>query len=123
MGPQHLGVELLFLVEVSVLKPLAVNLVNLVKLQSWLWVERGKRKNCLSCQSATVYEEQDALCNARLHEAVDFVHHRECLPRSCRHRNEHLLLAFSDGLLDSRICFSLVRTEFRMLVRHSLETL
>jgi hypothetical protein len=56
---KHLRIELGAFVEIGLMKPLAVDLVDLVELQIRLGIERRERPDGLRSQRAAVDEKQD----------------------------------------------------------------
>src|SRR6202521_1442965 len=120
---QHLRIELFFLVEVARLKPLAVDLVNLVKLQSRFWLEGRKGQHGLCRECPTIYKKQNALRHSRFHEPIDFVDHSEGLTSPGRHSHQHLPLLIGDGLLDGRVRVTLVGAQSWMIIRGLQERL
>ena len=90
-------------------KSLAVHFVNLVELQTGLRLERGECANRLSRKCSTIHEKQNALRDTRLHQAIDLIHHRECLAGPGGHRKKHLPLAIRDRVFRRAIRFPLVR--------------
>src|ERR1039458_2200694 len=109
-------VELLILIEISSLESLAVNLINLVELQSRLWVKGSNRQHRLCSEYAAINQEENPLGDTRLHQPIDLIDHREGLARSGCHGHEHLMLALSDCFLNGSVCLPLVGTEAGMVV-------
>jgi hypothetical protein len=95
-------------VEVTSLKALAVDLVDLIELQSWFGVVCRKRPDRLRGQSPTVDQKENASRYTRLHKAVDLIDHHEGLACARSHRHEHPSFAFADSGLDGGIRLTLI---------------
>ena len=62
-------------------------------------------------------EEENAPRHSRLHQSVNLINHRERLARSGSHCDEHISFTLRNGVLDGGVCFDLVVTQTRMVVR------
>jgi len=77
---KQLGVELLLFPEILPLELRAIDFVDLIELLPGLRVKRGEGTDSLGGESATIHEEQDALRDAGLHQAVDLVTRQNVFP-------------------------------------------
>ena len=84
------------------LEPLASRPRRSCRTSARLRLERGEGPDRLGGQGAAVHQEQHPPGDARLHQPIDLVDHREGLAGAGRHRDEHLALAVGDRLLDRR---------------------
>jgi len=75
------------------LEALTVDLVNLVELETWFCLERGKLAYGLGSKRPAIDQKQDALGHTRFHQAVDLVDCHKGLASSGRHGHEHMPFA------------------------------
>ena len=108
------GVELFVFVEVFAFEGLAIEFVDLVKLEGGLGLKATESADGLSRQSAAIHEEKYAAGDASLHQAVDLVDQGEGFAGARGHCHQHFTPTVGDGLLDGGVGFNLVGAEPRV---------